>query len=482
MSSRDIELMAHLLRRADFGGTRKQIEAYAAKGYEATVEELLNAADTKTMPDDLIRRYHHEQSGMMGQFSPMANWLYRMITTTAPLQEKMTLFWQRVFATGYSKISQGKALMDQVRMIRRHGMGSFRTLLVELSRSPAMIVWLDNYENHKGAINENFGRELLELFSMGVGNYTEDDIKECARAFTGWTLANTKYMTMRAERDSIWPYGRIGWHFEYRPEDHDDGEKTFLGETGRFTGEDIIEIICRQRATARFISRHLYHFFVADEPPVPSWPYTPPRDPEAIERLSEAYLESEYDIKHMLRVLFNSDFFKSEGCWYEKVKSPAEWMAGVLRLSGEFDRPRHQIFERAMQMSYMGQHLMAPPSVEGWHEGTEWIDSGTLVERLNFASGQLGDVNKPGVRAMVEGIVAEAAHDGGVISPEELVDGCLEQMGAISVSAETRVGLVEFASREGALKVRGPEPDEEVRRRVADVMKLASATPEFQRA
>ena len=481
MSDKDIKLMAHLMRRAGFGATREELESHGAKGYEATVKELLELGETRRMPDDLAWRFHPEQGGLLGSGAD-PSWLYRLISTDAPFLEKMALFWHRVFATSIAKLTQGKVIADQIRMLRRHGMGSFRTLLVELSRSPAMIVWLDNYENHKGAINENFGRELLELFSMGVGNYTEDDIKECARAFTGWTLANTKYMAVRAERDSIWPYGRIAWRFEYRPEDHDNGEKTFLGETGRFNGEDIIEIICKQPATARFISRHLYHYFVADEPPVPSWPYTPPRDPEAIERLSEAYFESEYDIKHMLRVLFNSDFFKSEECWYEKVKSPAEWMVGLLRLSGEFDRPRHGIHDRSKQMGYMGQMLVAPPSVEGWHEGTEWIDSGTLVERLNFASDQLGDVNKPGVRAMVERIVAEAAHDGGVISPEELVDGCLEQMGAISVSAETRVGLVEFASREGALKVRGPEPDEEVRRRVADVMKLASATPEFQRA
>ena len=132
-----------------------------------------------------------------------------------------------------------------------------------------MIIWLDNQDNHKGAINENYGRELLELFSMGVGNYTEEDIKECARAFTGWTIANRQYMEMRSQRDSDWPYGRISWHFEFHPEDHDYDEKTFLGETGNFNGEDIVDIICKQPATARFIARHLYSFFVADEPPVP---------------------------------------------------------------------------------------------------------------------------------------------------------------------------------------------------------------------
>ena len=136
-----------------------------------------------------------------------------------------------------------------------------------------MIIWLDNCESHKGAINENYGRELLELFSMGTGNYTEKDIKEAARAFTGWTIANKEYMTEKSQRDSVWPYGRLAMHFEYKEEDHDNDEKIFLGEKGNFNGEDIIDIICKQKATSRFIARHMYSFFVEDEPPVPEWPY-----------------------------------------------------------------------------------------------------------------------------------------------------------------------------------------------------------------
>ena len=142
-------------------------------------------------------------------------------------------------------------------MFRRQGLGSFSDLLVELAKNPAMIYWLDNNGNHKGSINENWGRELLELFSMGVGNYTEDDIKEASRAFTGWTIA---------PKIPKQPLGRYYWSFQYRPEDHDDGEKTFLGHKGRFNGSDIIEIIVQQPATAKFLCRHLYNFFVADEP------------------------------------------------------------------------------------------------------------------------------------------------------------------------------------------------------------------------
>src|SRR5262252_8269817 len=390
MHQQDMTLMAHLLRHAGFGATRDDLEAYVAKGYEAVVEELLYPGDPQTMPEDLIRRYHVDQSELRQLDAAGATWLYRMITTKCPLEEKVALFWHSLFATGYSKLNQARALLNQIDMFRHHGMGRFNTLLVELSKDPAMIVWLDNQDNHKSAINENYGRELLELFSMGVGNYSEDDIKACARAFTGWTIGNTEYMVLRSERDSDWPYGRIAWHFERRADDHDAGEKTFLGQTGPFDGEDIIDIICQQASTARFIARHMYHFFVADEPPVPSWPYTPPRHPEAIERLVQAYFESNHDIRAMLRVLFHADFFKADNIRYEKVKSPAEFMAGILRLTGEFDRPRREILTRALQMTWMGQQLNNPPSVEGWHQGTAWIDTGTLVERVNFASEQFG--------------------------------------------------------------------------------------------
>ena len=479
MVHKDIALIAHLMRRAGFGATRRELVEHGSKGYNATVDGLLHPRDPRRMPDDLIRRYHAEQSGQQGQINPPAYWMYRMISTDAPLQEKMSLFWHGVFATAYTKITQGKVLNDQIRMFRRYGMGSFRTLLVELSKDPAMIIWLDNQDNHKGAINENYGRELLELFSMGVGNYTEEDIKECARAFTGWTIGDREYMELRARRDSIWPYGRIAWHFEYRPGDHDDGEKEFLGHRGCFNGEDAIDIICRQPATARFISRHMYSFFVADEPSVPQWPYVAPRDPEAIELLSRAYFDSDFDISSMLDALFKSDFFRSEESWYAKVKSPAELVAGTLRLTGEFDRPRPEIIDRAVPMVYMGQHLINPPSVEGWNEGTEWVDTGTLVERVNLAAQQLGDLSKPGVFAMVQGIKARL---GPVISPRRLVDGCLDQMGAISVSSATRSVLIAFASQQGDLALSGHGADNQADRRVVEMIQLVAATHEFQRA
>ena len=472
----DIGLIAHLMRRAGFGANREQIGMHANAGYQNTVEALLNPGEEDRMDDLLIRRFHPELSGMMGPNAPGQNWLYRMATTSAPLREKMALFWHGIFATGYAKVIHGKALSDQTRMFRTFGMGSFKDLLIQLSKDPAMIIWLDNQDNHNGAINENFGRELLELFTMGVGNYTERDIKECARAFTGWTIANREYMELRSQRDSDWPYGRIAWHFKYHPEDHDDGEKEFLGQRGRFNGEDIIHIICQQEATARFISRHLYSFFVSDEPPIPEWRYTPPTNPEAIDELTRVYFDSNYDISAMLRALFNSSYFQSQDSWYSKVKSPVELVAGVLRLTGEFNRPRREIIDRYFQASYMGQFLNNPPSVEGWHQGTDWLDTGTLVERVNFASQQIGDSTKPGIQAMIERI---ASTPNNVASPEDLISVCLEEMGVISVEEDTMKVLIDFASQGHDQPINASNDGSQ---RISATLQMVASTKEFQRS
>ncbi len=464
MGSEKRRLLAHLMRRAGFGATSEELDRLERLDYDRVVDDLLDPPDTSWMGDHLVRRFHHEQSGMISGFGPGEYWLYRMVTTKAPLVEKATLFWHNVFATGYPKVVHGKVLSNQIAMLRRNGLGRFDDLLTALSRDPAMIVWLDNQDNHGGAINENYGRELLELFSMGVGSYSEDDVKEAARAFTGWTIANTEYMVLRSNRDSDWPYGRIAWRFELDEGDHDDGVKTFLGETGRFNGEDVIGIICRQEATARFIARHMYHFFVADEYPVPQWPHVEPRDPEAIGQLTDAYFSGGYSIREMLRTLFKSDFFKSEDVRYKRVKSPAELASGVLRLSGHLDRPRREMIVHALRMQYMGQWLHNPPSVEGWHQGEEWIETGSLVERVNFACEQLGDADMPGIASMVSRIVGEG------VSSDDLLARCLEELGEIELAEGTRESLNDYAAA-------GPVDDE----RAVGMLRLVAASPDFQR-
>ena len=276
MSNADVALTAHLMRRAGFGTTLTELEEYVKKGYENVVEDLVDIERCPPIDEDVLDRYFGASEG-----GYRTTWMYRMLNSPRPLEEKMALFWHHVFATGVGKNQHILASSMQIDMLRRVGLSNMREILLALSKDPAMIFWLDNNENRKGEPNENYGRELLELFSMGVGNYSEDDIKDCSRAFTGWTFT---------QPPPLYPQGYYPADFAFIEEEHDNGEKTFLGHTGNLNGDDIIDIIVKQPACAKFISRHLYNFFVADEPQVPSWNVTPPQDPDAIDTLSNAFL------------------------------------------------------------------------------------------------------------------------------------------------------------------------------------------------
>ena len=466
----DIALMAHLMRRAGFSATRDELERYTAQGYEATVEELLNPVDPQVIPEDVIRRLHSALDE--GPEGAAAKWLYRMINTRCPLEEKMPLFWHGLFATAYSKTNNSRSILNQFEMFRRVGLGSFKDLLLELSRDPAMIFWLDNNDNHDGAVNENYGRELLELFAMGVGNYTEDDVKEAARAFTGWTLGNVDYMRVKANKDSFSPFGRIAWHFQYDASDHDDGVKTFLGETGRFNGEDIVEIIARQPAAANFLCTRLFQFFTADE--------VDAEGEQVIDQMSRSYFESGYEVRSVLRTLFNSDYFKSE----EDPVRAGEEPRGAGGRSDPAGRGLPAAFAghrvpRPGVCNFMGQGIMRPPSVEGWHEGEEWIESGTLIERVNFVAEELSNVNLPGIQRIIDRI---AASNGATMSADELVDRCLDIIGPVEVSDDTRKVLTAHAGRQGEIDLGSREAGGDADRRVGDLLGLIGSTREFQMA
>ena len=464
-SNQDIALMAHLMRRAGFGATYAELEERVAQGYEATVEDLLNPEAQPDLEMDILERHFVDWKEMNALEVNQAYWTYRMINTRRPLQEKIALFWHGILCTGNSKCEHGRQVKLQLDMFRDMGMGNFDALLKGLARDPAMVFYLDNCMSHKGAINENWGRELLELFSLGVGmdgqaNYSEDDVKEAARAFTGWTITNAV---------PRYPYGRYEANFIYNPYDHDEAEKTFLGETGNLNGDDIVEIIARQPAAARFVSRHLYNFFVADEVQVPAWQNTEPRDPEAIALLEQTYFDSGFNLTAMLRVLFNSDFFKNAR--FEKVKSPAEVVIGTMRLVRDFTTPRLGLNPLSNVIRYMGQDLMNPPTVEGWHTGAEWIDSGTLVERINFAADQVGNKNLPGVQDIVSRLGREE-----ISGAENIVDRCLEMMGAYELAPETRDQLVAFASSGDDANVGTPEYSDTI----AQTLQLIVSTQEYQ--
>ena len=455
MPESDVALMSHLMRRAGFGATRDELEALAGRDYEGVVEDLLHPERFPDIEEDIAERYFGFRFGSKNQ------WVYRMVNSQRPLEEKIALFWHHVFATANTKSTQ---VTNQIDMFRRNGLSDLKTILTDLSRDPAMVYWLDNNENLNGEPNENYGRELLELFSMGVGNYSEDDIKNAARAFTGWTITQPipEYPTNTGP--SV---------FVYQEDQHDNSTKTFLGHSGNFNGEQIIEIVVQQEATARFIARHLYNFFVADEPQVPAWQLEPPQDQEAVDALFQAYLDTNGEIRSMLRVLFNSDSFKEAR--FKRVKSPAELVAGVVKLVGTHRFPDPDIGAYAGATMAMGQELMNPPTVEGWHTGKEWIDGGAMTERINFAVSEVADPTKPGVAAIIDRLDA-----GAPLSPEQFVDRCLDLVGPLPVEDVTKTALLDQARSEGPLSFGSDSEREQSTDRTVRMLQLIVSTGEFQ--
>ena len=460
MPQNDLALMAHFMRRAGFGADRVQLEQYAAKGYDAVLDDLLHPERFQVHDEDALQRYYSNPKGGIGK----DHWIYHMINSEAPLREKMALFWHQVFATGADKVQHPLASQGQIEMFRQNGLSELREILTDLSKDPAMIMWLDNNQNLSDEPNENYGRELLELFSMGVGNYTEEDVKATTGAFTGWSFEVPLIDRKR--------YG-FPSSFLFR-EEHDDQQKDFLGHAGRFNGEDIIDMIVTQPATARFICRRLYDFFVADEPPVASWNETPPREPEAVDTLVAEYFESGGEIRAVLKVLFSSDFFKE--AVFKKVKSPVELVTGVVKLVGTNRFPELGLSKIVRESDAMGQNLLQPLTVEGWHTGPEWIDGGTLNTRVNFASEEVNDPRKPGVRAIVERL----ASNGGALGPEEFADRCLDLTGPLAVDDETRESLVEYAQSGGDLRFSTESEREESESRIVRMLQLIVSTREFQ--
>ncbi len=401
------------MRRAAFGLPAWQLESLAERRYEDLVDDLLDVDRYERPELELLARFHLEHANEEDYWWTNKMWFYQMINTLRPLEERVALMWHNRFATAASKVTNPLMIRNHVDMLRDKGMGNFHVLLDELSHDPGMIYWLDQQTNHDGAINENYGRELLELFSMGRGNYTEDDVQAAAHAFTGWTIQQTI------------PRYPNGWYesdFAFRKDDHDYSNKTFLGETGNFNGNDIVDIVVRQPATGRYVAATLYNYFVSDEP-----------DEDAIESLSQVYFESGYNLTEMMRSLFNSDYFKNAR--FSRVRSPAELVVNTIILNGQHRDPyEFGIRFLVSAAEAMGQETMNPPTVEGWHTGREWIDSSFLIERVNFAVERLGDASHPGVRKMID-------HVGGMSSSftaERLLDACLYELGCWELEEKSR--------------------------------------------
>ncbi len=458
-------LISHLLRRAGLGATRCEVERLCQGTYEDAVEELLHPERNPDMDDDLIRRYHVDQNSLMLIESSQSYWLYKLINTRRPLEEKIALFWHGLFSTAYGKLNHAKAVANQINTFRQFGLGNLRTILLELSRDPAMLFWLDNKDNKLGTPNENYGRELLELFALGIGQYTEEDVKNCALAFTGWTIRNAEYMSRRAERDSIWPYGRLDWQFEYIPENHDDGVKTFLGYTGRFNGDDILDILCSSPTTARFISEKLYEYFVADS-----------IDQATVDEFASEFLRCNGDIRQVLRTIFHSTAFKDIGNMRSKVMSPIDLVVQTCRICQSHSFPDWNIVLTAMDVNFMGQEILNPPTVEGWHTGSEWIETGSLVERLNASAKEISNKSLPGVQK----IISLVHSHGPVVAPMTLVDVCLEAMALYDMPTSTKEMLVGYASKWGNLAFDREDAIPCSEQRITELLQMIVSCREYQ--
>ena len=382
----DRKRAAHLYRRAVFGATPAEIDAALKNGFPKTLERLLAGEPDAAERLELLTetgKYYTEPGNLR------VWWLYAMIESGHPLREKLTLFWHNHFATSYAKVRSTRLMYEQNVTLREHALGRFRPFLLDMSKDTAMLVWLDSNRNVKGAPNENYAREVMELFSLGVGNYTEKDIQEAARAFTGW------------HHDSE------GLTFENQPVLHDDGEKTIFGKTGRWTGEDVVRLCCDHDACAKFLVGKLYAHLVSET-----------RPPEALlEPLVVRFRKSDYDIAELVGAMLGSRLFFSPHAYRKCVKWPVEYALGAVRAACPGRVPLSDLTD---PLAKMGQTLFAPPNVKGWRTGTDWLNSATLLARNNFAETvALGSWSSAGSRntAARGGVVKLAAPTDAIPQP-----------------------------------------------------------------
>ncbi|SFD15169.1 DUF1800 domain-containing protein [Spirosoma endophyticum] len=375
--SRDIVRLRYLFARAGFGATPAELDEASGKSLRKIVRRLFTDSESVVelhvvSPDE--NESKQELKGMMrdGQLDKdmlkerirlntekvrdlNLQWLDQMASGKGALREKMALFWHGHFAC--RTMGRNPLLMQQyANTLRQHALGRFGNLLMAVSKEPAMLQFLNNQQNRKNAPNENFAREVMELFTLGRGNYSEHDIKEAARAFTGWQFT---------------PEGQ----FIFRERIHDDGEKTIFGKTGPFKGEDVIAMLLENKQTARFITAKIYNYFVADGP------VSKPDDKKRVDELAEQFYKSGYDITDLMETIFMADWFydaKNQGA---HIKSPVELLAGLRHTLGvRFDQPQPQIFVQRT----LGQLLFYPPNVAGWPGGKNWIDSSSLLFRMQL--------------------------------------------------------------------------------------------------
>lgn len=392
------EQARHLLWRAGFGGTPVQIQTLASWGPQKAVEYVIDPANApgdrprsdlfdknilrepsaeerrkyqaarQQQDEEALAKFRVEQQRRQGQDRQQIGevqrwWLKRMIETPRPLEERMVLFWHGHFATSYRTIENSFHMFMQNELFRTHALGNFGDLLYAIIRDPAMLKYLNNDTSRKGKANENLAREIMELFSLGIGGYSEKDIKEGARALTGYTFKDDE--------------------FTFQKNNHDDGVKTILGRTGAFDGDGFVKVILEQPGVARFITRKLYHNFCAELPPLERAGYDdlPAPQQSALRDLAFAFSSSRYEIKPVLRRLFLSQHFYDESIMNEQIKGPTQLVVGAVR---SLDTPVRDLSILNDALDLMGQNLLFPPSVKGWDGGRSWINTSTVFVRQNI--------------------------------------------------------------------------------------------------
>ncbi len=441
----DARRVGHLYRRAAFGAAAADLEAGVQAGPDETLRKLLSGGpgldEFEKRMDPLAVSLARANNGQ----SLRAWWLSNMLYTPHPLREKLTLFWHNHFATSNAKVQSARLMLGQYHLLKKHALGSFAELLREMSYDPAMLVWLDGRGSKKGNPNENYAREVMELFSLGVGHYTEKDIREAARAFTGWEVR--------------------GAEAAFAGGQHDDGDKTVLGRTGKWKPDDVVRICLDQPSCPYFICGKLFRFLVSETVPATKGLLAP---------LATAFKESKYDFGALVKTVLSSNLFFSDEAYRSKVKAPVEFTLGIVKgMEGHLGTTA-----LAQVLEQLGQSLFYPPSVKGWDGGQSWLNGQTLLYRQNLTlalcsteDGRFGTKVDP----------AALAKKHGKVSDEELVDFFLRVFLQGDVPAESRARLVEYARK--AHETKAPvywTAQDAADHRVRSVCRLVLALPEYQ--
>lgn len=428
-------LAAHLFRRAGFGATSAELDEAVKNGPAATIDRLCTAPAASAQFESTASMLARRAAALGSAPELAASWLYRMLNGPDPLLEKLTLFWHGHFASSAAKVEKLQLMLEQNDLLRAHARGRFEEMVRAVSRDPAMLIYLDSTTNRRIHPNENYGRELMELFCLGVGNYTEHDIREVPRAFTGWEV--------------------LGDRFQFNAPQHDRGVKSFLGRSGNFDGDDAVRIILEQPAAPRFIARKLIRFFVVEDPAAPD---------ALVEPIARQLRDHDFAISPAVRRMLASNLFFSDRAVAHKVRSPVELGVGLLRCLGATTN----LVQLDEGLAELGQSLFFPPNVKGWDGGRAWINSSTLLGRANLV-GRI--MNSPDTHYPASGSLAATAENAGAHSPGQVVDWLLEQLVAAPIPLAARQALVKLLDGAGDRS-----------RQIANVVHVIGALPEFQLA